>query len=180
MTTLVVENIIASAVIADKLDINYIAEKIPDFKYNPDEFSGLSIKLDHPKTAIIILPSGKIICTGGKNIEDVEESIRKIAERIKGSGVKLKTKTNMEIHNMIVTTNLNKDLHLSSLSKALIGQKDYEPDKFPGLIYKIEDMQVVILLFSSGKLVCSGAKNFDDSKKAIEIMKEKLTSVGAL
>jgi len=181
MATVIVENIIASAIIADSLDIKFIAEKIPDFKYTPEEFSGLSIKLDSPKTAVLILPSGKLICTGGKNVEDVAESIKFVAEKIKKSGIKLKPRTKMIIHNMIVSTNLNKELHLSSLSKALmLDHADYEPEKFPGLIYKIDEMQVIILLFSSGKLVCQGAKTVEDSKKAIEIMKEKLTSVGAL
>ena len=72
-------------------------------------------------------------------------------------------------------------MHLSSISKGLLLQHvDYQPDKFPGLIYKIEEHGATLLLFDSGKLVCTGTKSIEDATSAIEMMKEKLSSIGAL
>jgi len=62
----------------------------------------------------------------------------------------------------------------------LLDDIDYEPKQFPGLIYKIDDNGVLLILFSSGKIVCTGAKNVETASNAIETIKEKLTSIGAL
>ena len=71
MTDITIENIVAHALIADSLDIKNITERLPEAIYNPDEFSGLTYKIKDPKTAILLLPSGKVICTGLKSYEEV-------------------------------------------------------------------------------------------------------------
>jgi len=88
MTNIIVENIIANSMIADELDIHRIAEKIPGFMYDPTEFLGLTLKLDEPNVAVLLLPNGKVICTGAKKIEDIEYSIKFVINKIKGIGVK--------------------------------------------------------------------------------------------
>jgi transcription initiation factor TFIID TATA-box-binding protein len=181
MANITVENIVASAKIADELDIHRIAEKVPGFMYDPTEFLGLTLKLDKPNVAILLLPNGKVICTGAKKIEDIEYSLKEVVNKIKSIGVKTKTKTNMEIQNIVASFNLEKELNLSIISKALMLENtSYEPDQFPGLVYNMEDLGAILLIFSTGKIVCTGVKNFEDASKAIEIMKEKISSIGAL
>ena len=181
MDTIKIENIVAFAQLSQGLDIADLVERIPEFHYNPNEFSGITYKLDYPKTAIILLPNGKAICTGAINMEEVEASIKKITEIITNAGIKINSKPIIETQNIIVSTNLNKELDLSSLSKGLLLEKvNYEPDQFPGLIYNMDDIGLIILVFNSGKIVCTGAKNFDDASKGIEMMKEKLSSFGVL
>lgn len=181
MTKINIENIVASTQISNELDVKQLSEKIIDFKYNPDEFSGATMKLGYPKTAILVFPNGKIICTGAKNMEEINKSIEKTIEKIKSIGLTLKKKINIEIQNIVASTNLNKEMHLSSISKALMMQNvNYQPDKFPGLIYKIEETGAILLLFDSGMLVCTGTKNEDDATNAINVMKEKLSSIGVL
>jgi len=181
MTDVTIENIVAYAQISDVLDIKQIAEKLPDAKYNPDEFAGLTLKLDTPKTAVLLMPSGKAICTGAKKMEDAEKSIKKLGNKIKKIGIKIKRKPKIEIQNIIASTNLKKELHLSSISKGLLLEKvDYEPKQFPGLIYRMDDIGATLLLFSSGKIVCMGTKKIEDVTNAIEIIKEKLSSLGVL
>ena len=181
MTSILIENIVAYAKIADSLNVEDIVEKIPDLQYNPDEFIGATFKLDDLKTAVLILPSGKAVCTGAKNTEDVKASIKKITSMIKNADIKVKTNPKIETQNIIASTDVKKELHLSSISKGLLlDHVNYEPEHFPGLIYNIEDIGALLLIFSSGKIVCTGAKNMDDVTKAIETMKEKLSSIGAL
>lgn len=181
MTDITIENIVAYAQISNGLDIEQIAEKLPEFKYNPDEFSGLTLKIDEPKTAVLILPSGKTICTGAKKIEDAKTSIKKMENKLLKAKIKVKKKYKVEIQNIIASTDLKKELELSSISKNLLLDKvDYEPEQFPGLIYKMDDNGVLLLLFSSGKIVCTGAKNLKAASNAIETIKEKLTSLGVL
>jgi transcription initiation factor TFIID TATA-box-binding protein len=180
MTNIIVENIIAYAEIADELDIQKIAEKIPGFMYDPNEFSGLTFKLNEPNVAILLLPNGKIICTGAKKIEDINYSIKEVTDKIKNIDIKLKNKPNIEIQNIIVSTDLEKELDLNTLSKSLLLENiSYEPDQFPGLVYQMKDFGAILLIFSTGKIVCTGIKNLENASKAIEIIKEKILSLEA-
>ncbi len=181
MTDITIENIVAYAQISDGLDIKKIAEKSPEFKYNPDEFSGLTLKLDDLKTAVLLLPNGKAICTGAKKINDAEASIKKLVNKIGEIGIKLNKKFKVETQNIIASLDLKKELDLSSISMGLLLENvDYEPKQFPGLIYRMNDIGASLLLFSSGKIICSGTKNIEDASNAIEMMKEKLSSLGVL
>jgi transcription initiation factor TFIID TATA-box-binding protein len=181
MTEIIIENIVAYAQITNDLDLEKLAEKLPEFKYNPDEFPGLTLTLDDPKSAVLLLSSGKTICTGTKRTEDAEAAINKLIDKIKGEKIKIKKKFDLEIQNIICAIDLKKELDLDSISKGLLlTNVDFEPKQFPGLIYKMDDIGVLLLLFSSGKIVCTGAKTIEEASNAIEKMKEKLTSIGTL
>jgi transcription initiation factor TFIID TATA-box-binding protein len=181
MNGIKIENIVANAQISEGFDIEILVEKIPELMYNPDDFKGVTYKLDNPKTAVLILPSGKAICTGAINMEEVKESIKRITEKIINVGINVNTNPRIETQNIVVSTELNKELDLILISKSLLLKNvNYEPDQFPGLIYNMDDIKVILLIFSSGKIVCTGAKNYDDASKAIEMMKEKLSSFGAI
>lgn len=181
MTTIKIENIVAYAKISELLDMEIISEKIPKSSYNPDEFNGVSIKFDDLKIAVIILSNGKLVCTGVKKIQDAESIIKKIAKQVKDIGFEIKKDYKIEIENVIASTDLKQELHLASIANALILQNvDYEPEEFPGLIYRMEELCTVVLLFNLGKIVCTGAKSIDDAKKAIDEMVDKLASIGVL
>ena len=181
MEDIVIENIVAYAQIADSIDIEQIAEKIPELLYNPEEFPGLTLKLDQPKTAILLLPSGKAICTGAKKIEDAENAIKKLVNKLKGKKIKIKNKLKVEIQNIVASIDIKKDLDLNAISTGLLLKNvNYEPKQFPGLIYRIDDIGALLLLFSSGNIVCTGTKTIEDAYNAIVMLKEKLSSIGAL
>ena len=181
MTIIKIENIVAYAKISELLDIELISEKLPNSSYNPDELNGISLKFDDLKIATIILSNGKVVCTGAKKIEDAESIIKKIAKQIKNIGFETEKKYKVKIENVIASTDVKQELHLASIANALILQNvDYEPEEFPGLIYRMEKFGVVVLLFNSGKIVCTGAKKIEDAKKAINEMIDKLASIGAL
>ena len=181
MVKIKIENIVAYAQVSDLLDIELLSEKFSGASYNPAEFNGLSVKYDEDKIAVIVLGTGKIVCTGAKTFEDAENFIKKVINRIKKVGFSIKADYQVKIENAIVTTDFNKEMHLSSISKGLMLQHvEYKPEDFPGLIYRMDDLQAVLILFSSGKLVCTGAKSIEDAKNAVKMMEEKLSSIGAL
>jgi len=176
-----VENIVVSAQIAEKLDVKSLAENIPDSKYKPDEFPGLILHFEEPKTAALIFSSGKVICTGAKSIEQANETITKIIGEMKNQGLETPEEIEVTTQNIVASADFKKDLQLSSIAKGLLLENvEYEPEQFPGLIYKMDDMGMLILLFSSGKIVCTGAKKMDDVHRAIDTMKDKLSSLGVL
>ena len=181
MTSIKIENIVAYAQISDVLDIKLISEKIPQTSYNPKEFDGISIKYDMPKTAVLVISNGKIVCTGAKNLQDVESAIKKTVKKIKDIGFDIIKGYEIKFENVIATADFNKEMHLSSISNALVLQKvEYKPEQFLGLIYKVEELCADVLLFSSGKVVCTGAKSIENATSAINKLEEKLTSIGVL
>ncbi len=181
MTDTIIENIVASAQVSDSFDIALLAEKIPDSSYNPDEFNGLTIKFETPKIAVLIMSNGKLVCTGGKSQEEIKNAIEKTVTKIRDAGFNIKQKYKINYENIIASTDLEKPMDLEKISKGLpIQNVTYEPSEFPGVIYKADDYDSILLLFSSGKLVCTGAKKIEDATKAIDMLKEKLTSIGAL
>lgn len=181
MTNIKIENIVAYAQVLDLLDIKLLNEKIPNSNYNPSEFDGISIKYENPKLAILILANGKVVCTGAKTMNDMEKTINKIVKQINDIGFEIKKDYIIHIENVITSIDFKKEMNLSSIASGLILQNvEYHPEEFPGLIYRIDDLCAELMLFSSGKLVCTGAKSIDDANSAINIMKEKLSSIGVL
>ena len=181
MTNIIVENIVASAQISAGFNVKQLSEKILDFKYNPDEFDGVTMKLKNPDTAVLVFPNGKIVCTGAKTIDDANKAIKVTMKKIKDAGITTRKQPKADIQNIVASINLRKEMDLSSISKGLLLQHvEYQPDQFPGLIYKIEEYGATLLLFSSGKLVCTGTKKLEDVTGAMDMMKEKLSSIGAL
>ena len=129
MNGIKIENIVAYAQISQGFNIEKLVEMIPDFLYSPDDFKGVTFKLDNPKTAILIMPNGKAICTGAINMEEVDFSIKTITEKIASVGIEVNTNPKIETQNIIVSTNLNKELNLDSISKGLLLKNvNYEPD----------------------------------------------------
>jgi len=181
MTQVTIENIVASAKISEVLDVEFLADKIPEVSYNPDEFNGLTLKFEKPKTAVLILFNGKLVCTGAKDMDEVKTVVKKTVKKIKDAGFEVKKNYKVEIDNIVASVDLKKKLQLGSISKGLLLKHVvYEPEEFPGLIYKLDDSDAVLLLFSSGKIVCTGVKKVEDASNVINMMKEKLTSLGVL
>ena len=181
MTDVIIENIVASAKISDNFDIKILAENMPGSSYNPDDFDGLTIKFTEPKVAVLILSDGKVICTGAKNRNHVDEAIKKTVEKVKNAGSETKKGYKIKLENIVASADLKKGLDLEQASRDL-PQKNvtYYPKDFPGVIYKANDFNAILLLFSSGRVVSTGAKTLDDASKSIDMIEEKLTSLGVL
>jgi transcription initiation factor TFIID TATA-box-binding protein len=176
-----VENIVASTAFADKLDLDMIIQSVEGTEYEPEQFPGLVYKLTNPKTATLLFKSGKANCTGAKNVEDVRKSIDIISERLKKLGVDVYKKPEIIIQNIVAVGDLEGELNLTETAMGLgLENIEYEPEQFPGMVYRIKEPKVVMLLFSSGKIVCTGAKNVEDVSKAAEKLSKELKLLGLL
>jgi len=176
-----VQNIVASTTFAEKLDLDVIAQSLEDAEYEPEQFPGLVYRLRSPKTATLLFRSGAANCTGAKTIEDVKTTIKIIAEKLEKIGVKVYKNPEIVIQNIVATSDLGGELNLSEVALALgLENVEYEPEQFPGLVYRIKEPKVALLLFGSGKIVCAGAKTVDDVSLAVEKVSKELTSLGQL
>ncbi|PVX25563.1 MAG: TATA box-binding protein, partial [Candidatus Bathyarchaeum sp.] len=156
-----IENVVASASLNQRLDLNAIVKGYPGVEYRPEQFPGLVFRLKRPKTATLIFNSGKMVCTGAKSERESKRAVMKVVRELKKSGIIIVGKPDLKIQNIVASANLAGliDLERSAYS---LGRTMYEPEQFPGLIYRMDVPKVVILLFASGKLVCTGAKKEED------------------
>ena len=176
-----VENIVASTVFAEKLDLDMIAQSLEEAEYEPEQFPGLVYRLKNPKTATLLFRSGKANCTGAKNIEDVRKTIDIIAEKLKKLGMDIHKSLDIVVQNMVAMANLEGELNLTEVATGLgLENIEYEPEQFPGLVYRLSEPKVALLLFSSGKIVCAGARSTEDASKAVNKLSEELNSLGLI
>jgi transcription initiation factor TFIID TATA-box-binding protein len=179
MAEIKIQNIVASTTFSEKLDLDVIAQSLEEAEYEPEQFPGLVYRLNEPKTATLLFRSGKANCTGAKNVEDVKKTIRIIAEKLEKIGVKVYKTPEMVIQNIVATSDLEGDLNLSEVAMALgLENVEYEPEQFPGLVYRLKEPKVVMLLFGSGKIVCAGARKTEEVLLAVNKLSKELISLG--
>ena len=176
-----VQNIVASTAFAEKLDLDLIAQSLEDAEYEPEQFPGLVYRLSDPKTATLLFRSGAANCTGAKNVEDVRKTVDIIADKLKKLGIEVYTDLKIIIQNIVATGDLGGEVNLTETAQGLgLENVEYEPEQFPGLVYRIKEPGVAMLLFSSGKIVCAGARSTEDASIAVEKLSEELSSLGLL
>ena len=162
-----IENVVASATLNQKVDLNSVVKGYSGVEYNPARFPGLIFRLKRPKTTTLIFSSGKMVCTGAKSEKEARRAVMNVVKELKRSGIIIIGKPDLKIQNIVASVVLG---GMADLEKAAYTLKHamYEPEQFPGLIYRMEDPKVVILLFASGKMVCTGAKKEEDVHIAVE------------
>jgi len=161
-----IENVVATASINQRVDLNLITKNFVDVEYRPDRFPGLVFRLKSPKTATLVFSSGKMVCTGAKSEEQSRKAVQEVVRRLKKGGIPIKNEAEIVIQNMVASVNLGGKIDLEEAARKL-PKSMYEPEQFPGLIHRMPDPKTVILLFASGKLVCTGAKKESDVYRAV-------------
>jgi len=161
-----IENVVASASVDQPIDLTDVTKKFPDTEWNPEQFPGLVFRLKSPKTATLIFRSGKMVCTGGKSEAISIKAVRTVVQQLRKGGIKIKKNAVITIQNIVASANLGGKIHLEQAARKL-PHSMYEPEQFPGLIHRMVDPKTVLLLFASGKLVCTGAKKESDVYKSV-------------
>lgn len=164
-TTLRVQNIVATTSLEKDVSLTKLARTQPNTEYNPDTFPGLVLRVKKPKSAVLVFSSGNLVCTGTKSIAQVKDVVQQVIKQLRKIGVNVTVKPKITVQNIVASGALDLDLNLNTLSLEL-ENTEYEPEQFPGLVYKLESPTATFLLFSNGKLVCTGTKNkaqLDDS-----------------
>lgn len=176
-----IENVVASTGIGTKLDLNEVIRILEGADYNKERFPGVVYRTTSPKTAALIFGSGKIVCTGAKSIEDVSNGLTKVFEKLKAMGIDIPKKPEITIQNIVASADLGTVLNLNAIAIGLgLENIEYEPEQFPGLVYRLSTPKVVMLLFGSGKLVVTGGKKPEDAEAAVEKIVEELDGLGLM
>ncbi len=171
-----VVNIVVSTSLEHDIPLEKMAATLSNTEYNPEQFPGLVIRIKEPKTSALIFSSGKVVCTGARSMDKVEESIKKIIKSLEKIGIKIKIKPEVKIQNIVASGSVGMDLNLNTLAMKL-DNTEYEPEQFPGLVYKLKEAKATFLLFSNGKIVCTGTKSEAEVHKAVDKLIENLKKV---
>ena len=171
-------NIVVKTSLQHDMPLEKMAATLEGTEYNPEQFPGLIKRIKEPKTSALIFSSGKVVCTGANSMDKVRESIRKIIKDLEKINIKIKITPEITIQNIVASGTVGMDLNLNVLAMKL-KNTEYEPEQFPGLVYKLNEgnVRATFLLFSNGKIVCTGTKSEKDVNQALERLTEILKEI---
>ena len=168
-----IQNVVATAKLNQNVDLNAVVKSYPSVEYRPEKFPGIVLRLRRPKTAILIFSTGKMVCTGARSAKESRRAIMKVVRELKKGGIIILGKPDFEVVNIVASGSLGGRVELEETVVAL-GKTMYEPEQFPGLIYRMGEPKVVMLIFASGNLVCTGAKKEQDVYDAVHKLHRSL------
>ena len=176
--SLKIENIVASGVIADSIDLSEVSKKVKNCELNTKRFPGAVYRIENPKIASLIFSSGKVVLTGIRDKQALTAGLKIIISSLKEAGVDTHKEPKVAITNIVCSYDIGKYINLNKVVITLnLENIEYEPEQFPGLVYRIKDPKIVALLFSSGKIILTGGKNMEDIKKGLDFLEHKLESI---
>jgi transcription initiation factor TFIID TATA-box-binding protein len=177
-----IENVVATVTLDvskienEKLDLMLIARKFSDVEYNPERFPGLIMRITEPRGTILLFSTGKMVITGLTSSENSVPVVKQALDRLKKCGISLEMPA-IEIQNIVASGNLNCMIDLN-MGAIVLENSMYEPEVFPGLIYRMKDPKAVFLIFSTGKVVCTGARNKEIVEESTRILYDLIRDRG--
>jgi len=173
-----IENVVATVVveITEKIDLNQIARKHADVEYNPERFPGLVMRILKPKATILIFSTGKMVVTGMRKASEADRVVEKVLKNIRKAGIKV-SNPEITIQNIVASGDLHTNIDLN-MAAIVMEYAMYEPEVFPGLIYRMQEPKTVFLIFSTGRIVCTGAKRKEIVKEAVRKLNIQVRELG--
>ncbi len=173
-----IENVVATvaADIKEKIDLNVLARKYSDVEYNPERFPGLVMRVQDPKATILIFSTGKMVVTGLRQASEAKPVVDNVVKKIRKANIDLSNPV-ITIQNIVASGNLHTPIDLN-MAAVVMEYAMYEPEVFPGLIYRMQDPKTVFLIFSTGKIVCTGGKSKEIVARAVKKLKQEVQEYG--
>ena len=173
-------NVVASGSLDAEFDLERVAADIGSIaEYDPDKYPGMYLRFRENDPLIIVYRTGKYIVTGA----DSKEEAHAIRERF----LNLLADNRMiaepddewfRVQNLVCTAELGESLNLNALVIGLgLESTEYEPEQFPGLIYRPSGADSVVLLFASGRVVITGSPNLDEAEETLAALQDEVTAL---
>lgn len=176
-----IQNVVATTEIDQELDLEALAQDLDDVSYDPSNHPGIIYRIEESKATAFIFRSGTIVCTGAKSIPDIQKGVQILLATLHDLHIAVPEEPEIVVQNIVSTADFGYPLNLNAIAIGLgLENIEYEPEQFPGLIYRIDDPDVVVLLFGSGKLVITGGRTTDDAGDAVTTVRTRLEELGLL
>ncbi len=174
-----IENVVVFTTLGKDIPMDKISRELVDAEYKPESFPGVVYRVKDPKTAALIFSSGKIVCTGARSPEFARIAVNKVVEDMRALNIDLPTEYHTGVENIVASTQIEakEKLNLEHIAYNL-ENAEYEPEQFPGLVYRISDPRVAFLLFGTGKIICTGARKEEEIHAALAKFKKNLEDLG--
>ena len=179
--TIRIVNVVVSSSIGREVSLKQLAVTLDGAEYNPQRFPGLVYRTTNPKAAALLFRSGKLVCTGGKSFDEARKGVENAVQALKNVGVDVSGTPEITVQNVVATADLHSFLNLNAIAVGLgLENVEYEPEQFPGLVYRLAKPKMVILLFSSGKLVITGGRKLEDVASAVDQFVKELKGLSLM
>lgn len=173
-----VVNMVGSGSLNIELDLETLSEEIgqPRARYDPDKYPGMYLQFEEEAPLITVYRTGKYIFTGPTS----EEELFDLRERFLRFLSDIDVIENaidewFSVQNYVCTEDLGQTLNLNTLAVGLgLERTEYEPEQFPGLIFRPEGQDGVVLLFATGRIVITGCKSVNSAENILTHLKHNL------
>lgn len=162
-----IENIVSSIKFQEKIPLDELINYSENIEYEPEQFPGAVYRIENMPVTSLIFSSGKVILTGAENTEMINQAVEKVKKLLEKAGVKTRNMEELKIENIVASTKFPYRINLDVLAYNL-ETTEYEPEQFPGLIYRDKEYNLVLLVFNSGKVICTGGKNVKEVREVID------------
>ena len=181
---IVIQNVVASINLFTTIDLVTAYQTLIDdddlfVSYNPETFPGLILKIKKPKISSLVFSSGKLVLTGAKSTNMVHEGVMQMIKILRTVGTSITEDPEIIVQNIVASGHFNHRTINLELAALWLEHSMYEPEQFPGLIYRLAEPKTVLLLFQSGNLVCTGAKTEEQVRQAVENTYNTLDEINA-
>ncbi|VVB53711.1 TATA-box-binding protein [uncultured archaeon] len=173
-----IENIVSSITLYRNIDLEKLTKAVPEIE-NPNKFPGVIYRLQKPKVAMLVFRTGKVICSGARNIDDINAALKQLLSKLRGAGMRVSETPLVEIQNIVASASMNVKVNLDVLAMEA-ENTEYEPEQFPGLVFRLDKPKTVMLIFRSGRIIITGAKTPEDATKAAKRTRDMVKEYGAV
>jgi transcription initiation factor TFIID TATA-box-binding protein len=167
-------NVIGLVKISDHLNLEKIYAGLDNTSYEPEQFSGLIYRNEEPPGTVTLFKTGNVICSGANDTKNVRVIISNLLDKLRFLDIPIFDSYKIQIKNIVSTKSLNQSINLAKVALSFgLENVDYEPDDFPGLIYKTEEPRATFIIFESGKIICTGAESNSVAEMAFHKLEKK-------
>lgn len=173
-----VVNVVGSGFLNREFDLSNIAEDLGSVAdYDPEKYPGMYIRFSDDAPLVTLYRTGKFIITGADSIDVLYDMKVDLVDLLTETGIVLEGELDwFRVQNLVCTTVLGDNLNLNALAIGLgLEQTEYEPEQFPGLIYRSPDFECVVLIFSTGKAVITGCSDLEEVEAAADFLGKELS-----
>ena len=176
-----VQNVVGSADLGRELDLAAVAMDLSETKYDPEKMPGLVYRPPAAEATVMVFESGKAMVMGAASGDDARKAFGECVADLRSLGISLADLSEIDIENIVARADFGEEFHLSAVAVGLgLEQVEYEPEQFPGLVYRLDTPEAVVLLFGSGKAVIVGATKRVGIETAVERVATRLADLGLL
>lgn len=171
MTLLEIKNVVTTADLRQDVDVNRF-NKYMWGKYDQETYGGRCGYVRDTKIhgRVSVFFSGKMISLGGRSVKESISQLQHAMELLVSHNFVKRVTLEPKVQNIVATMDIGHKLDINQL--ALAPESTYEPEQFPGLIYRTHE--AVCTVFSSGKLIITGAKSEKQVTEIVAILEKKL------